>query len=104
MAGHEDEAEEIVPHLLFDRCARVPCFVSTLDIASNLFVLALQRLAAPNEVDRAMLRGPHEPRGRPLRHAFGGPLLEGGDEGVLRELFSRPDVADDASQPRDQPG
>src|SRR3989454_12248744 len=51
-----------------------------------------------------MFRGPHEPRARPLGHAFGGPLLERGNEGVLCELLGRPDVADDASQPGDEPG
>jgi hypothetical protein len=82
MAGHEDQAEEIVPHLVVDR-VQVRALLSPLDLASDLFVLALERLAAPNQVDRAMLRGPHEPGARPLRHTFGGPLLERGDEGVL---------------------
>jgi hypothetical protein len=50
-----------------------------------------------------MLRRPHEPGARPLRHAFSRPLLERGDEGILCELLSRPDVADDASQPGDEP-
>jgi hypothetical protein len=31
-------------------------------------------------------------------------LLECGDEGVLSELLSRPDIADEASQPGDEPG
>jgi hypothetical protein len=51
-----------------------------------------------------VFRGPHEPRARPLRHAFGRPLLERGDQGVLRKLLSRPYVADDASQPGDELG
>ncbi len=40
----------------------------------------------------------------PLRHACGGPLLERRNERVLRELLSRPDVDDKASQPGDEPG
>jgi hypothetical protein len=31
-------------------------------------------------------------------------LFERGNEGVLCELLSRPDVADEASQPGDEPG
>src|SRR5205807_4870388 len=73
-------------------------------IASHLFVPAFERLAAPDQVDRAVLCGPHEPGARPLGHAFGGPLLERSDEGVLCELLSRPDVADEARQPGDEPG
>jgi hypothetical protein len=104
MAGHEDKAEEIVPDLIVDRRVQVQAFLSPLDIAFDLFVLALERLAAPDQVDREVFRGPHQPGARPLRHAFGGPLLERGDQGVLRKLLSRADVADDASQPRDEPG
>jgi len=44
-----------------------------------------------------VFRGPHEPRARPVRHTFGWPLLERGDQGVLCELLRRPDVANDAS-------
>ena len=67
-------------------------------------MLTLERLAAPDQVDRAVPRSTHEPGPRPLRHTFGGPLLERCDQGVLRELLSRPNVADDASQPCDEPG
>src|SRR2546425_4859219 len=104
MARHEDEAEKIVPDVLFERCVPVNAFLPPLDFAPELFVLALKRLAAPDQVDRAMFRGPHQPGAGPLRHARGGPLLERGNECVLGELLSRPDVADEASQPGDEPG
>src|SRR5713226_2323665 len=104
MAGHEDEAEEVVPDFLVDRRVQVQAFPSALDIASHLVVLALERLPAPDQVDRAVFRGSHQPGARTLRHAIGGPLLERGDEGVLCELLSRPDVAYKASQPGYEPG
>src|SRR5216683_3309810 len=104
MASHEDEAEEIVPDLLVDRRVQVQAFLSPLEIASDLFVLSLERLAASDEVDRAVLRGPHEPGPWPLWHSICRPLLERGDERVLREILSSPDVADDASQPGYEPG
>src|SRR6267143_1057997 len=53
MAGCEDEAEEIVPHLLVDRRVQVHAFLSLAD-APDLFVLALERLAAPDRFDGAM--------------------------------------------------
>ena len=104
MARHEDEAEEIVPEVLVDRCVQVHASLFPLDIASELFILALERLATPDQVGRVMLRGRHEPGARSLWHARRGPLLERGNEGVLCELLSRPDVADEASQPGDEPG
>src|SRR5207247_11210876 len=104
MARHEDEAEQVVSHFYVDRRIQIKAFLSPLDIACDLFVLTLERLAAADQVDRAVLRGSHQPGARPLRHACGGPLLERSNEGVLCELLSRPDVADDASQPGDEPG
>src|SRR6266542_539374 len=103
VAGGEDEAQEIVSDILVDRRVQVHALLSSLDIASDLFVLALERRAASDQVDRAVLGGPHEPGPRPLRHACDGPLLERGDEGVLCELLSRPNVADHAGQPGDEP-
>src|SRR5438477_1512432 len=103
MARHKDEAEEIVPNLVVDGRVQIHAFHSPLDIASDLLVLALERLTAPDEVDRAVLRGPHEPGARAVGHAFGGPLLERRDEGVLSEFLGGPDVADDTSQPGDEP-
>src|SRR6266571_4035417 len=102
MARHEDQAEEIVPEVLVD--GHVRASVIPLGAASELFVLALERFAAADQVGRAMLRGQHEPGARPPRHARRGPLLERSNEGVLCELLSRADVADEASQPGDEPG
>src|SRR4030088_1793675 len=104
MASHEDQAEEIVADLLFDRRVYVLSFLSALDVTSDLFVLALERLAAPDQVDRAVLRCPDEPCARPFRHSFGGQLFERVAKGVVCELLGSPDVPDDASQPRDEPG
>ena len=104
VARHEDEAEEIVPNVLVDRRVQVLATLIPLGIASELFVLALERLAAPDHVGRAMLRGNHQPGARLLGHARHRPLLECGNEGVLCELLSGPDVADAASQPGDEPG
>src|SRR5438128_8102016 len=104
MARHEDETEEIVADVLVDRRVRVLDLLIAFSVASELFVLALEGLAAPDQVSGAVLRGSHQPSARPLRHARGRPLLERSNEGVLRELLSRPDVSDGASQPGDEPG
>ncbi len=68
MAGHEHEAEEIVPDLLIE--LHVQAFLCRLDSVSDLFVLALERFAATDRVDGSVLRGTHKPRSRPVRHPF----------------------------------
>ncbi len=55
-------------------------------------------------VDRAMLRGGHEPGARVVRDARLRPLLERGDERVLREILGQADVAHDPRETGDEPG
>jgi hypothetical protein len=100
----EDEAEEIIADALVCRPVHFDALLITLDIASDRLVLALESLAAADHVEGSMLCSPHEPGGGPLRYTFDGPLLERRNEGILCKLLSRPDVANDASQPRDEPG
>src|SRR5439155_14955318 len=73
-------------------------------LSCDLFVLSRECHSAAVEVERAMLRGPHQPCTWLRRYARRRPLLERGPERVLRELLSCPDVADHPSQPGDEPG
>jgi hypothetical protein len=51
-----------------------------------------------------MFCGPHEPGARLLRDARTRPLLERGNQRVLRQLLGEADVADDPRETGDQPG
>src|SRR3982074_2578118 len=67
-------------------------------------MLALKELVAPKVIDGAMLCGGHQPRTGIVRHAGFRPLLERGDQGILREFFGYADVAHDARKTGDYPG
>ena len=69
MARHEDEAEEVVPDVFVGGHLEVNALTSPLDVTTDLLVLALERLSAADQIDRLMLRGPHQPGARLLRHA-----------------------------------
>src|SRR5690606_4763511 len=56
------------------------------------------RLLAPDQVYRPARASRHRPGGWILRHAFGGPLLQGAGEGLLREILRQPHVAYQPSQ------
>ena len=75
-----------------------------LELVAELLVLALEQLVPAQQVDRAMLRGGHEPGARVVRDARLRPLLERGDERVLRELLGQADVAHDPREAGDEPG
>ena len=74
------------------------------EFAAEFFVLAFEALVAADVIDGPMLGGGHEPGAGVVGDARGGPLFEGGDEGVVGEVLGDADVADDAGQPGDDPG
>src|SRR6266849_5662863 len=55
-------------------------------------------------IDRTMLRDAGEPGSGVIRDARARPLLERGDEGVLRKLLGQPDVTDNPSDTSDDSG
>ena len=70
---------------------------------TELLVLALEQLVPAEVVDRAMLRGGHEPGARVARDARLRPLLERGDERILREVLGKTDIAHDPRETGDEP-
>jgi hypothetical protein len=105
VAGQEDQAQDVVLHVV-DLCDEVGLveLLEDLELAPDQLLLALQRDAAAQRVDAAALGGGHQPGPRVVRYARAGPLLERGDERVLGQVLGHRHVADDASQPGDQPG
>ena len=67
-------------------------------------MLALEPLVATEEIDGAMLRGGHQPRARIVRDSRFRPLLERGDESVLREFLGEANVAHDPRESGDDSG
>jgi len=106
MAGHEDQAQEVVTDVVVEgglEVGRRPLFFDDQP-AAELVVLAVEPPAAAHEVDRAMLGGPHQPGAGPLRHARLRPLLQGRDERILRHLLGQLDAAHDPDQAGDEAG
>ena len=95
MARREDQPQQVIAHVIvggrFDLRGRL--FLLRFEIAPELAMFAVEHLAAPQPIDGAMLRGRHEPRRRIVGNAGRRPLLERGDERVLRKLFGQTDVA-----------
>ena len=109
MARREDEAKKVVADVvcpLIDgrleiRHRRV---LLRLELVTELLVLAIEPLVAAPEIDRPVLGGRHQPGAGVAGNARLGPLLERGEEGVLRQVLGQADVADDSRQAGDEPG
>ena len=65
-------------------------------------MLALESLVPTEEVDGAVLGGGHEPGARVVGHTRLRPLLEGGDQRVLRKILGETDVAHDPRETADE--
>ena len=106
MAGGEHEAQQVVADVVVERGVEVgprpPARLRARGRAPR--ACARASLFAAQPVDRAVLGGGHEPGARVVRDARLRPLLERGDERVLRQLLGQADVAHDAREAGDQPG
>src|SRR5439155_24354805 len=102
----EHEAQEVIADVIVDRGGEIwrGHLELGLDLTTELLLLAREPFSAAQEVDRAMLRGGHEPGARVVRDARLRPLLERGDERILRELLGKTDIAHDPRETGDEPG
>jgi len=100
MARGEDQLQEVVTELVVEVLDEVGG--GRRGFVTELLVLALEHLTATHVVDRAMLRGLHQPRTGAVRNADARPLLERSDQRILRELLGDTDIARDPREPGDQ--
>lgn len=104
MAGREDQAEEIVADVVVKRTIDLGDDVGpvALDVVAELGILALAELPSPELVDRPVARRRHQPGAGIAGNPALRPLLEGDDEGVLRQFLGEADVTNDPGEARDE--
>ena len=103
MARGEHQAEEIVVERVVGLRGEVGSvtLAAPLELARELLRLAIVDLRPAQAIDRAVPADGHEPGARVVRDARLGPLLERGDERLLREVLREPDVAHDPDEAAD---
>ena len=106
MACGEDQPQQVIADVIVECGVEVRGrgVLRDLQLVAELLMLALEQRASAQQVDGAVLRRRHEPRAGIARNARFGPLLERGNQRVVREVFGQPDIADDARQPGDEAG
>ena len=104
MAGGEDQAQQVVADVVVERGVKVGrcCFAVDFELVAQLRVLALHELGAAQAVDGAMLGRRHQPGAGLVGYAGLRPLLQCGDERVLRQLLGEPNVAHHACEAGDE--
>jgi len=102
MAGDEDEAEEVVADGVIESGVEVGRgLLEGFEFAGELFVFALCDGVAAEEIDAAAFGGCGEPCRGIIGDAGLRPLLECGDECLLREVFGEADVAGETCESGD---
>ena len=106
MTGDEHQAKEIVADVVVDRRVEVRHghLLPGLQLVPHLLMLALEHLAPAQQIDRPMLGRGHEPGARLVGNAGLGPLLQRGDQRILRQVLGDTDIAHDPGEAGDEPG
>src|SRR5260370_24649405 len=106
MTGYEHETKEVVADVIVERGIEIRHghLLLRLELASQLLLSALEPRVSAEEVDCRVLRSGHEPGAGVVRDARFRPLLKRSDEGVLRELLGKTDIAHDPRETGDDPG
>ena len=98
MTGHEQEPQQVVADIVFARGVQRldevgrEMRLERFEIGAQRFVRARMRSGAPQAVERAMLRGGHEPCSRVGGDAARGPAFERRDERVLSGVLGQSHV------------
>src|SRR5262245_6566554 len=105
MTRREDEAQQLVADVVIEVIIEIGRHSLPLDLdsAAKLLVLALDQPSAAQPVNGAMLGRGHQPGPGTVGDARLRPLLEGSDEGVLRNLLGEADIAHQARDASNQP-
>jgi len=100
VTGDEYEAQEIIANCIVKRGIEIRHghLLLGLELATELFVLALEPFFSAEVVDSTVLRSGHEPGALIIRDARLRPLLERGDESVLGEFFGETDITHDSRE------
>ena len=98
MACNEDQAQQIVADLVVEPRRRIVCrhLLAKLDLMPELLVLALDELCVPKVIERAVLRGRHQPRAGIVGHPDFRPPFECRQQRFLRDLLGQTDIANES--------
>jgi hypothetical protein len=101
---NENEPQQIVADIVVYRGVEIRNgrLLPRVELTTQLLVLPLGHGVAPQHVDRAMLRGTHQPGAWVVGDSRLRPLLERGDESVLRQVFGNTHVPHDPGKSRDE--
>ena len=105
MARREDQPQhvvaDVVVHRGMKRGLRVGAFL--LEIARERLVLVGHARTTAQQVDGPTFASGHQPCAWVAGNALGRPLLQGGDERVVRQVLGDRQVAREPREPGDQP-
>ena len=99
MAGHEHQAQQVILDFgaggLRQRFAEIRRHVIAArhHVSAEFIGLATGHLRMPQAVERTSFGRGGKPGGRVVRHALPRPLLQRGDQSVLRQFLGQADVA-----------
>jgi hypothetical protein len=105
MTGCEHESEKVVANVVVQGTFKIRhSHFFLFELAPEFLVLADKPCVSTEVIDGPMLGGGHKPGARIIRDTRLRPLLDGGDKGVLREIFGQTDIPNNPREAGDEPG
>jgi hypothetical protein len=104
VARGEHQAQQVVADIVVERGVEVGRLARAggLQVMAQFLVLALDQLCAAQAVDGAVPGGGHQPGAGLVGDAGARPPLQGGNQGVLRQLLGETHIAHHAGEAGDQ--
>lgn len=106
MAGDEDQAQEIVAHVIVDLSVKIRLGELLLngEFPPQLLVLALEAGVPAQQINGPVFGRAHQPDAGIARHARLRPLLQRRDQRILRQILGDTNIAHNACEASDEPG
>jgi len=102
VTGDEDEAEKVVSNGVVEREVEIrQGLFEEHEVASQIFLFPVGDSVATEEIDGAAFGGGGEPCAGVFGDTGSRPLFQGGEQGLLCEVFGKADVSGEASEPGD---
>ncbi len=102
MARCEHQSQQVVADIIVKSGVEIGHSVLLLQqLVAEFLVFPIEQAVTAEVVDCPVFCGGRQPGAGVPRHALGGPLLERGDQRVVRQVFGDADVADHARQAGD---
>jgi len=105
MTGDEEQAQQIITNIVVKSGVQIRHgHLFRPKLSTQFLMFSLKSRVSAEVIHGTMLGSRHEPGARVIRDARLGPLLERGDQSILREILGQAHITHDPREAGNEPG